>query len=331
MKRKLATQQQLLKISSVSVNYGSGKTQGPLALDNVSLDVPMGGYTIGLVGESGSGKTTLGMSLLNIIEPPGHITSGSVEYAGSNVLAMSKQELRKYRWREVSMVYQSAMNSLNPVKRISDPIMEVLIQHLRISKSEAYRRAVGLLSDVGIKENRVDDYPHELSGGMRQRVVIALALALSPKMLIADEPTSALDVVVQKQIISLLKSQVKQRNLSLLFITHEIALLSGLVDHVAVMYQGEVVEIGPHDKVLFQPLHPYTETLLSTLLTMESSAENLSSSSSRSSQKRGLQLGLENACKYASRCKYAFERCKNERPKLLEVEKGRWVSCHKFN
>ncbi|MFI5419472.1 MAG: oligopeptide/dipeptide ABC transporter ATP-binding protein, partial [Nitrososphaerales archaeon] len=171
-----------------------------------------------------------------------------------------------------------------------------------------------------------------LSGGMRQRVVIALALALSPKLLIADEPTSALDAVVQKQILSLLKREITERQLSMVFITHEISILTDLVEAVGVMYRGEIVEIGPQDKVLSQPLHPYTEMLLTSLLTLDSSFKNLSANLWSGSRGSGTHDTMRpNSCKYSDRCKYTFERCRVERPQLSEVEKGRWVACHKFN
>lgn len=324
----MAEKSVLMKISDLSVQYNMG---GSIirALDGLSLEIPTQGYTLGIVGESGSGKTTLGMSIMNAIERPGRIVKGNVVYNGKDVLKMTKDELRKYRWREVSMVYQSAMNSLNPVKSVSDPIIEVLRKHKGATGKEAQEQAIRLLSEVGINQNRVKDYPFELSGGMRQRVVIALALALSPRMLIADEPTSALDVVVQKQILKLLKREVLEKKLSLIFITHEISLLSGLVQNVAVMYAGEAAEIGPINDVLFEPLHPYTEMLLSTLVTLES--EDGSTSNYIPEGAKTDQMLTLNSCRYANRCKYAFERCRNERPKLREVKQGRYVACHKYS
>lgn len=305
-----------------------------LAVDNASLSVPKAGYTLGLVGESGSGKTTLGMSLMNLIEPPGRVTQGKIEYEDMNILEMSDLELRRFRWREVSMVHQSAMNALNPVETISGHIVEVLREHTDATKQEARQKAAQLLKSVGIKQERMDDYPHEFSGGMRQRAVIAMALALSPKLLIADEPTSALDVVVQKQILSLLKSEVKEKNRSLFFITHEIALLMGLVEEVAVMFRGEIVEKGPSSKVLFNPHHPYTEMLLSSLLTLDSGRQAVRGRRTviTAEDGNGSQFGTTDAnyCKYASRCKYVFDRCRKERPLLKQVENERWVACHKY-
>ena len=306
-----------------------GKAASIKTVDNVSLKIPTTGYTLGLVGESGSGKTSLGMGIVNAIEPPGWITSGSIYYNGEDVLRLRPEQLRLYRWREVSMVYQSAMNSLSPVKTVSDHVVEVMRQHLSISKSEAKKKSLELLSQVGIRAERVNDYQHQLSGGMRQRVVIAMALALSPKMLIADEPTSALDVVVQRQILSLLKKNVMERNLSLIFITHEIAILHGLVENLAVMYKGEIVELGPLLDVMREPLHPYTEMLLDSLLTIDEAK------TSPTSRKVVFDSVSENDsrdfCKYVNNCKYAFDRCRKERPVLIEVSSGRFVSCHKYS
>ncbi|MDA4130203.1 MAG: ABC transporter ATP-binding protein [Thaumarchaeota archaeon] len=312
----------LLRIIGLSVVYGQVK-----ALDNVSLTIPSSGYTLGIVGESGSGKTTLAMSVMNSLEGVGRIAGGSIEFNGRNLLQMSKNELREYRWSEVSIVYQSAMNSLNPVMTVLDPIVEVLRVHGKVPKKEARVQAVKLLSEVGIDEKRKDSYPHEFSGGMRQRVVIALALALSPKLLIADEPGSALDVVVQQKIMTLLRKQVKQKHLSLIFITHEISLLSGFVDHVAVMYRGEIVEIGQESKTLFEPLHPYTEFLISSVLDFKSKREDLLNYQLVSNPGPHGESG----CKYANRCKYVFSKCLTERPLLLEAENGRWVACHKYH
>jgi peptide/nickel transport system ATP-binding protein len=317
----------LLTATNLSVRYGSGDL-GKLAIDNVSFSVPSTHYTMGLVGESGSGKTTLGMSLMKLITRPGIITSGEIRYNNVNVLDMNEKDLRTYRWKEVSMIFQSAMNSLNPVKRAADHITEVIRDHSETSRSNARDRALSLLSEVGIEKDHADDFPHELSGGMRQRVVIALALALSPKLVIADEPTSALDVVVQKQILGLLKREISQRGLSLVFITHDLPILAGLVDYISVMFAGEIVEHGKAQDIFKRPMHPYTEALLSSLLTLDSKDSHPRSLKElREVQKPIATMG----CKYQNRCKYAFERCKMERPLLKDVESGRKVACHKYN
>lgn len=317
---------ELLSMSNVTVQYtpGAGTRR---AADNVSLVIPSTGHTLGIVGESGSGKTTLGLSIMNLIDRPGKI-SGEIKFEGRDVLGMSKNQLRAYRWQEVSMVYQSAMNALNPVKTISNHITEVLRTHSDISKSDARDKALRLLNDVGIKQERADAFGHELSGGMRQRAIIALALSLSPKLLIADEPTSALDVVVQRQILGLLTREVSESGLSLLYITHEIAILGWLVDHIAVMFAGEIVERGPIRKVLFEPLHPYTQMLLDSLLSMDSHRSSLTSVAKTT---KDTLVIPEIGCKFAYRCKYAFDRCRMERPVLKETDQGRVVACHKYN
>jgi oligopeptide/dipeptide ABC transporter ATP-binding protein len=296
------------------------------ALNGLSVEIPGRGYTLGVVGESGSGKTTLGLAMMNVIEFPGKITSGRIEYDGRNILELSQSELCKYQWREISIVYQAAMNSLNPVKKVSDPIIEVLRKHLSMSKKEANEQALKLITEVGLDEAWVESYPHELSGGMRQRIIIALAMALSPKILIADEPTSALDVVVQAQILSLLKQQVLQKELSLVFITHEIAVLGGLVDNVAVMYAGEIVEQGPLNQIFFEPLHPYTELLLESSQKIQNSGASFSGYTDVSLTKNLSPA----ACPFSARCMYAFERCRKEKPLLRVIEKGRLVACHKY-
>jgi peptide/nickel transport system ATP-binding protein len=314
----------LLSIHDLSVNYRV-RGYSKLALDSVSLDIPAPGYSLGIVGESGSGKTTLGMSIMNLIDSPGKITSGSIEYREKDILKMNRSELRRYRWEEVSMIYQSAMNSLSPVKNVSGHLIEVIKEHTGASKSEAREQALKLLAQVGI-EDRADGFPHELSGGMRQRAIIAMALVLSPKLLIADEPSSALDVVVQRQILALIKEQITKRGLSLLFITHDIAILGGLVENIAVMYQGEIVERGSLQKVVLEPMHPYTEMLLGSILTLESERDVLDSES-----QEARMLVPRQGCRFANRCKYAFDRCRTEKPRLLETENGRLVACHKYN
>jgi peptide/nickel transport system ATP-binding protein len=317
-----------LVLDGVSIEYPATESNAVVkALRGANLRIPLSRYTLGIVGESGSGKTTLGMSIMKLIEQPGKITSGKITFEGADVLQMHEEELRKYRWKEVSMVFQSAMNSLNPVKTISDHVAEVITEHTKTPKKVAREEAVKLLESVGIESNRVDAFPHELSGGMRQRVVIAMAMALRPKLLIADEPTSALDVVVQRHILSLLKKEVQDARLSLLFITHEIAVLRGLVDNLAVLHKGEIVEVGPLEEVINNPLHPYTEMLVESFLTLDVRKDQIEKMDVK------LNSGLsapEGSCLYSDRCKYVFDKCRKVSPQLIEVGRGRWVACHKY-
>jgi ABC-type dipeptide/oligopeptide/nickel transport system ATPase component len=292
-----------LKLSGLYVTYGRA-----VAVNNLSLEIPAKGYTLGLVGESGSGKTTVGLGILNVIEPPGQIVSGSIEFENEDVLKMDETRLRQYRWKQVAMVHQSAMNSLSPVKRVSDHIVQVIREHLGDPKKEAREKAIRLLEEVGIEEGRADGYPHEFSGGMRQRVAVAMALALSPKLLIADEPTSALDVVVQRQILSMLKETVTKNGQSLIFITHELAILKNLVDNVAVMRRGRIVELGPTEKVLFDPRHPYTQMLVNSVLPMNIEREDIRKLSVTIRQKRSSLPVIEKPIP------------------LKEVERGRWAA-----
>lgn len=317
------TKEPLLKASDVAVEY-TAAGQTARALKGVSLDIMPSGYKLGVVGESGSGKTTLGLTMMNLIERPGRVVGGKIEYGGRNLFEMSAEEARKYRWKEVAMVFQSAMNAFSPVMKTSDHITEVIAERTDASKAEAREKALKLLSELGIPDEHVDDFPHELSGGMKQRAMIAMALALSPKLLIADEPTSALDVVVQKQILLLLNREVSRLGLSMVFITHDLPLLWGLVSEVAVMFAGEIVEKGPVSRILREPSHPYTERLVSAILTLDSAAKVSDSTVYEFSPVS------EQGCRYRFRCKYAFDRCAHERPVLKEHDDV-YVACHKYD
>ena len=313
----------MIRATDLAVEYHIG-SRITRALDGVSLDVKSSGYKLGVVGESGSGKTTLGLTMMNLIEAPGRVVGGRMEFDGKNVFELPEKDAREFRWKEVAMVFQSAMNAFSPVKRASDHITEVIVERTKASKSEARERALRLLSEVGIQSDHADDFPHEMSGGMKQRAMIAMALSLSPKALIADEPTSALDVVVQKQILQLLKREVSRLGLSLVFITHDIPLLWGLVDDVAVMFAGEVVEKGPITKILKEPLHPYTEQLISSLLTLDSDVR-------MSEAKASIFAPVaEQGCRYRFRCKYAFDRCAHESPKPKSQGQV-MVACHRYD
>ncbi|MCI4462310.1 MAG: ABC transporter ATP-binding protein [Thermogladius sp.] len=293
------------------------------AVDNVSFKVGRG-EVLGIAGESGSGKSTLGFSLIRLVPPPGRIVDGRVIFMGEDILKMPEEEFRtKVRWKGISMVFQGAMNALNPVYTVGAQIAEVLMLHKGLSKKEALEEAANLLKMVGLDPRRVRSYPHELSGGMKQRVVIAMALALRPSLVIADEPTTALDVVVQAQIMNLLKRLQRELKMSIILITHDMSLIAEIADKVAIMYAGKIVEIGSSDRVFNNPLHPYTRALINSIPSLRKELKKLEFIP-------GVPPDLIQpppGCRFHPRCKYAFEPCNKEEPPMVEVEPGHYVSC----
>lgn len=289
------------------------------------------GEIVGLVGESGCGKSTLAMTFLKIVTPPGKITGGEILYGGItdehgdpvSVLKMKPPKLRRYRWKEVSMIFQASMNSLNPVIRVEEQIMDTMIDH-GYSEEEADKRVDTYLSVAGLNPKVRRSFPHELSGGMKQRVVIAMALSCEPKFLIADEPTTALDVVVQKQILDQLKDLSRKLNLSVLFITHDISVIAGLADRLAVMYAGKIVEVGTVTEVFKTPKHPYTIALMSSFPSLTGERKKL----------RGIpgsppDLRKEvKECTFAPRCPFVFDRCHTAEPPLTSVSEGHMAACY---
>ena len=256
----------VLSVSGVSVSYPDGQGGRRLVVDDVGFDLRRG-EMLGLVGESGSGKSTTAMAVLGLIRAPGRIESGSVVLDGTDLRGLTREALRRERWRAISLVPQGAMSALNPVMRVGAHIAEALTVHGLASRSDARDRAVDLLRAVRITnpEQRVDDYPHQLSGGMRQRVMMAIALACKPPLLIADEPTTALDVTVQAQILELLREMKREFDLSLLLITHDFGVIAETADRVAVMYRGKIVEEAPVREIFRNPQHPYTKGLLASI------------------------------------------------------------------
>ncbi|EZP29416.1 ABC transporter ATP-binding protein [Microbacterium oleivorans] len=250
----------LLEVDDLTVEYVTD-TRVVTAVDRVSFTIGEG-EVFGLAGESGCGKSTIANAVLRLLRDPAVIAGGSIRFRGTDVLALTAQELRAFRWRQVAMVFQSAMNSLNPVMTIGDQIADIYTTHDGISKKEALRRAAGLLDLVGIPRERLRSYPHQLSGGMRQRVVIAMATALRPPLLIMDEPTTALDVVVQQEIMAQIKDLQRELGFAVLFITHDMSLMVELSDRMAVMYAGRFVETAPAVTVFDEPRHPYTRALM---------------------------------------------------------------------
>ncbi len=293
------------------------------AVDGVSIEVDRG-ETLALAGESGCGKSTLGFALLRLVPPPGRIVGGRILFDGTDLVTLPEDVLRReYRWKRISMIFQGAMNALNPVRTIGDQIAEAIMIHEKnVTKREALERAAELLKMVGIDPKRVKSYPHELSGGMKQRVVIAMALALNPDLVIADEPTTALDVVVQAQIMNLLKTLKKERNMAMIMISHDLALLAEIADKIAVMYAGKIVEYGPSDVVYENPMHPYTQLLLRSIPRLRGPKE-LVWIPGQPPDLRTPPPG----CRFHPRCPFAMDVCRREEPPMIEIEPNRYVAC----
>ncbi len=320
----VATGAPLIEIEDLRVEYLSPR--GPVkAVDGVSFSIHPG-EVVGLAGESGSGKSTIAQAILRILQPPAIITDGRVEFGGRDILSMTDEELRQFRWREVSMVFQSAMNALNPVLTVGDQIADAIRAHTPMARSEARRRAAEMLKVVGIEEGRIDSYPHELSGGMRQRAVIAIALVLNPPLMIMDEPTTALDVVVQKEIMYQI-SELKQRlGFSILFITHDLSLLVEISDRIAIMYAGQIVEMAPARELFDNPLHPYTQGLMSSFPSLTGERKRLEGIPGSPPDLVSPPTG----CRFHPRCPKRFEPCDRVDPALTEVTEGHFVACHLY-
>lgn len=315
---------EILNVKNLKVYYYTrkGVVKG---LDDVSFSLREG-ETLGLVGESGCGKTTLGMGLLRMPNPPGRIVSGEINIDGEDIVPLKESVLRKrVRWEKISMVFQGAMNSLTPVYTIKKQMMETLQTHREMEEEKALAIIKKYLNQVGLSEDILKRYPHELSGGMKQRVVIATALFLEPKVIIADEPTTALDVVVQAQIINLLKRLKKDLNLSFIFITHDLATVAEVADRIMVMYSGKIAEIGENHHIYGPqgPAHPYTKGLLGATPRLHKKVEELAFIP-------GVPPDLLNppsGCRFHERCPVAFDRCKVEEPPLKEIEPGHFAAC----
>ncbi|MGQ9695649.1 MAG: ABC transporter ATP-binding protein [Thermodesulfobacteriota bacterium] len=297
------------------------------AVDGVDIELEEKG-TLGLVGESGCGKSVTALSIMRLIpDPPGKIVQGEVIFAGVNLLSLTESEMRKVRGRSISMIFQEPMTSLNPVFQIGDQISEVLRLHEGVSKKEAWNRSVEMLRMVGIPspERRVAEYPHQLSGGMRQRAMIAMALACRPKLMIADEPTTALDVTIQAQILELINRLQKETGMSVILITHNLGVIAETAQKVAVMYAGRIVEYAPVRSLFVTPRHPYTQGLLKSIPRLDEGQAR----KQRLEAIPGLVpslLDLPPGCKFSNRCKYVMDKC-HEEPKLREIDPGHFVRC----
>ena len=313
----------LLDVRNLQVEYLTGR--GPVkAVDGVTFGI-LPGEVVGLAGESGSGKSTIAHAILRILRPPALITGGQVLFAGHDTLEMNDAELEQFRWQSISIVFQSAMNALNPVMRIRDQLLDVMLHH-GLPRTEANQRAVHLFDMVGIDPARLDAYPHQLSGGMRQRAVIAIALALNPDMLILDEPTTALDVVVQKDILQQISTLRENLGFSVLFITHDLSLLVEFSDRIAIMYAGEIVEHAPARELFDHPLHPYTLGLMNSFPSISGKKQKLTGIPGSPPD----LIAPPTGCRFHPRCTRAMVICSQNAPITKVVSSNHSVACHLY-
>jgi peptide/nickel transport system ATP-binding protein len=313
----------VLRVQDLSVAYATDA--GPVqAVDSVSF-VLNRGERFGLVGESGSGKSTTAWAIMRLIRPPGRIQQGSIQFESYELTGLQEPELRKLRLAQLALIPQGAMNSLNPVMRVRDQILDGARFHGKGAREELAGRLPELLSLVGLQPKVLDMFPHELSGGMKQRVSIAIAISLSPRLIIADEPTSALDVVVQRQIVHALASVQKRLEATILLVGHDMGLMAQFVDRIGVMYGGKLVEVGPVQSIFTEPLHPYTQLLISSLPSL---------------RQRGRLRGIPGVppslfspppgCRFHPRCPRAFGPCASVTPDLVELRPDHWAACHLY-
>ena len=316
----------VLEIENLTIEY---HVDGEItqAVTDVSLQVEAG-KTLGLVGETGAGKTTTALAALRLVpEPPGVIKSGVVRVCGNEIMSMSAKQLEKVRGKDISMIFQDPMTSLNPVFTVGEQIAESIMLHEKVTRTEAWEKAMDMLELVGIPRERGHEYPHQFSGGMKQRVVIAIALACNPKMLIADEPTTALDVTIQAQVLEMMKGLREKYKTGMIMITHDLGIVAESCDEVAVMYAGRIVEKGTLDDVFNNTRHPYTEGLFNSL-------PNINDRKAKLIPIPGMMpdpTDLPGGCAFASRCKYATEACKQEQPVQRQVSATHTVCCTAYD
>jgi len=314
----------VLKVENLKIHFFTRKGI-VYAVDDISFTLKKG-ETLGLVGESGCGKTTTVLGLMKMVPTPGKITGGSILIGGKDIIPLSENEMRKkVRWENISMVFQGAMNCLTPVYTIEKQMMETIQEHKNIERLQAKKCIINYLNLVGLPEDIIRRYPHELSGGMKQRIVIATALFLEPKIVVCDEPTTALDVVVQAQIINLIKGLKKKLGLSVIFITHDLATEAEVADRLLVMYAGKLVEIGTNEQIYGKggPIHPYTEKLLKATPRLHEKIEELSFIPGTPPD----LVDPPSGCRFHPRCSEAMERCKKDEPPLIEVEPEHQIAC----
>lgn len=318
-------QEFLLEINDLSIQYktDAGVTN---AVNHLNLKVRKG-ETVGFVGETGAGKTTTALGIMRLVpSPPGEITGGEIFFKGENLLEKNIKDMRLIRGDQIAMIFQDPMTSLNPIMRVGDQIAEVIKLHQNLNKDEIRKKTIEMLELVGIRPERVDDYPHEFSGGMKQRVVIAMALACNPSLLIADEPTTALDVTIQAQVLELMRDLQSQFRTSTIMITHDLGVVAELCDHVAVIYAGSVVEYGTVDQIYNNTRHPYTIGLFESIPSLDEE-KDLKAIEGMPPDPTHLPSG----CHFHPRCPYATERCAKEVPGSYEIGEGQTVSCFLYD
>jgi peptide/nickel transport system ATP-binding protein len=321
--RPLGPNEPLLSVRDLSVVYRTPRGDVK-AVQDVSFDI-MQGEVLGLAGESGCGKTTIANAVLRLLKYPAEIAAGSIYFHGLDITTLTEDELRDFRWKHMSIVFQSAMNALNPVLTVSNQISDAILAHTDMSKKQARERAMELLQLVGIDPARVSSYPHQLSGGMRQRVVIAIAMALNPQLIVLDEPTTALDVVVQKQIMDEIHRLQQQFNFSILFISHDLSLMVEFSDRVGIMYAGQLIELAPSQQIFRKPKHPYTQRLM----------DSFPSVSGPRTQLRGIPgsppdlITPPGGCRFHPRCDVAIDGlCQQIVPPFQEYDPNHMAACH---
>ncbi|KNZ34134.1 MAG: methionine ABC transporter ATP-binding protein [Methylibium sp. NZG] len=305
----------LLEVKNLRVEFPT-RHATLVALDDVSFDIAPG-EILGVVGESGAGKSLTGSAIIGLLDPPGRVASGEIRFDGRRIDNLPYDEMRQVRGRHIGAIFQDPLTSLNPLYTIGQQLVETILTHLPVSAIEARQRAVKLLEETGIQaaEQRIDQYPHQFSGGMRQRVVIALALAAEPRLIVADEPTTALDVSVQAQIISLLKRLCREHGAAVMLVTHDMGVIAETCDRVAVMYAGRIAELGPVHDVIHSPAHPYTAGLMGSIPAMDEDRERLLQIDGAMPRLNAIPRG----CAFNPRCPKVFDRCRSERPELMSA------------
>ena len=316
----------LLEVKNLEVKYVTS-TETVHAVNGVSFTLEEG-ECLGLVGETGAGKTTTALSILGLLPtPPAKVANGEIIYDGKDLLKSSDKEMRGVRGNDITMIFQDPMTSLNPIKRVGDQVAEVIQRHQGGTKREAYAKAEEMFEKVGIRPERASEFPHQFSGGMKQRVVIAIALACQPKLLLADEPTTALDVTIQAQVIKMMRNLREQNKMSMIFITHDLGIVADICDKVAIMYAGEIVEFGTLKDIFHHRSHPYTEGLFGSIPSLSEDVERLEPIKGLAPNPADLPKG----CKFHPRCKYATEKCSQMEPMAHEISPGHIVRCNRFD